>query len=85
MLASDVYESGAGVDALLFGTLIGLQRVDLWLTAAVAAGALVLDAALRRGWLAAGFEPAGARALGLRPAARTGSCSSASRRPRSSR
>jgi ABC-type Mn2+/Zn2+ transport system permease subunit len=68
VLASDVYESGAGVDALLFGTLIGLQASDLWLTAAAAAGALLLDAALRRSWLAAGFEPVGARALGLRTA-----------------
>src|SRR4051812_6194981 len=68
VLASDVYESGAGVDALLFGTLIGLQASDLWLTAAAAAGVLVLDAALRRSWLAAGFEPGGARALGLRTA-----------------
>jgi manganese/iron transport system permease protein len=68
VLASDVYESGAGVDSLLFGTLIGLRASDLWFTAAVAAGALVLDAALRRSWLAAGFEPASARSLGLRTA-----------------
>ena len=34
----------------------------------MAAGALVLDAALRRSWLATGFEPGSARALGVRPA-----------------
>jgi ABC-type Mn2+/Zn2+ transport system permease subunit len=66
VLASDVYESGAGVDTLLFGTLIGLSDSDVWLTAAVAAGAVALDAALRRSWLAAGFEPGSARALGVR-------------------
>ena len=33
----------------------------------MAAGAVVLDAALRRHWLAAGFEAGSARALGLRP------------------
>ena len=67
VLASDVYGSGAEVDTLLFGSLLGLGDRDLWLTAGVAAGAVVLDAALRRHWLAAGFEPASARALGLRP------------------
>jgi ABC-type Mn2+/Zn2+ transport system permease subunit len=68
VLASDVFESGAEVDTLLFGSLIGLTERDLWLTALVAAGAIGLDAALRRHWLAAGFEPDSAPALGLRPA-----------------
>jgi len=67
VLASDVYESGAEVDTLLFGSLIGLGARDVWLTAAVAVGAVALDAALRRHWLAAGFEAGSARALGLRP------------------
>jgi ABC-type Mn2+/Zn2+ transport system permease subunit len=67
VLASDVYESGAGVDRLLFGSLIGLTDRDLWLTAAVAAGAIVLDRALRRHWLVAGFEPGSAQALGMQP------------------
>ena len=67
MLASDVFESGAQVDTLLFGSLIGLTDRDLWLTAAVAVVAVVLDAGLRRHWLAGGFEPGSARALGLRP------------------
>jgi manganese/iron transport system permease protein len=68
VLASDVYESGAEVDTLLFGSLIGLSARDVWLTALVAVGAIVLDRALRRHWLAAGFEHDSARALGLRPA-----------------
>jgi ABC-type Mn2+/Zn2+ transport system permease subunit len=68
ILASDVFESGAGVDRLLFGSLIGLRDRDLWLTAAALAGALALHVALRRAWLAQGFDPATARALGLRPA-----------------
>jgi manganese/iron transport system permease protein len=69
LLASDVYESGAGVDALLFGSLFALRDSDVWLTAAVAAGVLGLDLALRRRWLAAAFDPGSARALGLRTAA----------------
>ena len=66
VLASDVYEAGAGVDRLLFGTLIGLTDRDLWLTAAAVAGALALHAGLHRSWLASGFDPGSARALGVR-------------------
>ncbi len=65
LLASDVYESGAGVDRLLFGTLIGLSDTDLALTALTAAAALVAGAALRRAWLARAFDPDGVRALGV--------------------
>ncbi len=67
VLASDVYESGAEVDTLLFGSLIGLSAQDVWLTAIVAAGAVALDRGLRRHWLAAGFEHGSARSLGLSP------------------
>jgi manganese/iron transport system permease protein len=67
VLASDVFESGTQVDTLLFGSLLALSASDVWLTALVAAGAVLLDAGLRRHWLGTGFEPAGARALGLRP------------------
>lgn len=69
VLASDVYRSGGGVDRLLFGTLLGLGDGDLWLAAAVAIAAAVATATLARTWLATGFDPAGARALGV-PAAR---------------
>jgi ABC-type Mn2+/Zn2+ transport system permease subunit len=67
VLASNVFHSGAEVDTLLFGSLIGLSERDVWLTALVALGAVGLDRALRRHWLAAGFERSSARALGLRP------------------
>lgn len=69
VLASDVYPSGVGVDRLLFGTLLGLSDADLWLAAAAAIAATVATAALARTWLATGFDPAGARALGV-PGAR---------------
>lgn len=65
VLASDVFESGASVDRLLFGTAIGLDLGDLALaaiTAALAGGATML---LGRAWSAAGFDAEGARALGL--------------------
>ena len=65
VLASDVFESGAGVDRLLFGSVIALSDLDLWLTAAAVVAVALLDAALRRAWLAGGFDPAGARALGV--------------------
>ena len=48
LLASDVYESGAGVDQLLFGTLIGLSERDVWLTAAAVVAALAAHGAMHR-------------------------------------
>jgi manganese/iron transport system permease protein len=68
VLASDVYEAGAGVDRLLFGSLIALTPLDLWLTAAAAIAALAADGAMRRSWLATGFDPDGARSVGVRTA-----------------
>jgi len=68
ILASDVYASGAGVDRLLFGTLLGLGDGDVALAAAAAVTALAATAALARTWLATGFDPAGAEALGVRSA-----------------
>ena len=69
ILASDVFESGAAVDRLLFGTLLGLTATDLAVSAAVAAIATVAALGLGRTWSAVGFDPDGARALGL-PVAR---------------
>lgn len=69
ILASDVFESGAAVDRLLFGTLLGLDTTDLAVSAAVAAIATAAALALGRTWSAVGFDPDGARALGL-PAGR---------------
>ena len=68
ILASDVYRAGAGVDRLLFGTLLGLGDGDIALAAAAALAALLATAALGRTWLATGFDPAGAPALGVRAA-----------------
>ncbi|HVW17675.1 MAG TPA: metal ABC transporter permease, partial [Solirubrobacteraceae bacterium] len=69
ILASDVFHSGAGVDTLLFGSLLVIGTPDLlW---AAAAGLVVVAATLVLGprWLASGFDPAGARASGVRTAA----------------
>lgn len=65
VLASDVFNSGAQVDQLLFGSLLAIGNDEL----AVTAGVLALTAALamrfRRSWVAGGFESASSRALGL--------------------
>jgi manganese/iron transport system permease protein len=66
ILASDVFESGASVDRLLFGTLLGLDGSDLALSAACAVAALAATLAFGRVWAAIGFDPHAAGALGLR-------------------
>jgi manganese/iron transport system permease protein len=65
ILASDVFESGAVVDRLLFGTLLGLGATDIAISAAVAVVATAAAVALGRTWSAVGFDPDGARSLGL--------------------
>ena len=65
VLASDVFESGAQVDRLLFGTLLGLDTADLVLSAAAAALAVLATVALGRSWTAVAFDPDGARSLGV--------------------
>jgi ABC-type Mn2+/Zn2+ transport system permease subunit len=65
ILASDVFESGAVVDRLLFGTLLGLDTADLVLSAAVAALAVAATLALGRTWATVAFDPDGAGALGV--------------------
>jgi ABC-type Mn2+/Zn2+ transport system permease subunit len=65
VLASDVFESGAQVDRLLFGTLLGLGTADLLLSALAAALAAVASIALGRTWAAVAFDPDGARSLGV--------------------
>lgn len=69
VLASDVFESGAAVDRLLFGTAIGLDSGDLALSAAAALLAVTGTLLFGRAWTAVGFDPAGASASGL-PTAR---------------
>jgi ABC-type Mn2+/Zn2+ transport system permease subunit len=64
ILASDVFHSGARVDRLLFGTLLGLDGGDLAAAAIAAAMAVVATLLLGPAWLAAGFDREGARTLG---------------------
>jgi ABC-type Mn2+/Zn2+ transport system permease subunit len=61
VLASDVYGSGAGVDRLLFGSLIGTRARDVWLTAGAVVLALAAHVAFARTWLVGGFEGASRR------------------------
>lgn len=64
ILASDVFESGANVETLLFGSLLLIDSSDIAL-AAVAAGATLLASALvGRRWLAHGFDPGSGLAVG---------------------
>lgn len=69
VLASDVFASGAVVDRLLFGTLIGLGGSDLALSALAAALASAATLLLGRSWGAIGFDREGAPTLGV-PVAR---------------
>jgi manganese/iron transport system permease protein len=69
VLASDVFASGAVVDRLLFGTLIGLGGGDLALSAIAAALAIAATILLGRSWTAVGFDRDAAPALGV-PVAR---------------
>jgi ABC-type Zn uptake system ZnuABC Zn-binding protein ZnuA len=68
ILASDVFGSGANVETLLFGSLLLIGPGDVRLAAAVAVVVLAASLLLGRRWLAVGFDPAGARALGARSA-----------------
>jgi ABC-type Mn2+/Zn2+ transport system permease subunit len=65
VLASDLLDSGAAVDRLLFGTLLGLSGTDLAVAAVAAVGAVVATVTLGRSWLATGFDGDGARAIGV--------------------
>jgi len=65
ILASDVFESGAAVDRLLFGTLLGLRPADLAISGAVAVVAIAAAILLGRAWSAIGFDPDGSASMGL--------------------
>jgi ABC-type Zn uptake system ZnuABC Zn-binding protein ZnuA len=64
ILASDVFASGANVDTLLFGSLLLIDGGDIALAAVAAALAVVATLVLGRHWLARGFDPESAKALG---------------------
>jgi zinc/manganese transport system substrate-binding protein len=66
ILASDVFHSGANVETLLFGSLLLIGPRDVALAAAGSALALAATLSVGRTWLATGFDPEGARSLGLR-------------------
>ena len=66
VLASDVFESGASIDALLFGSLLLIDGGDVALAAGAAALTIAGTLLLGRHWLVAGFDPDGAHALGVR-------------------
>jgi manganese/iron transport system permease protein len=68
ILASDVFESGAAVDRLLFGTLLGLDDADLALSAGAALVAVAAAVGLGRGFTAVAFDPEGAAAIAGRSA-----------------
>jgi ABC-type Zn uptake system ZnuABC Zn-binding protein ZnuA/ABC-type Mn2+/Zn2+ transport system permease subunit len=66
ILASDVFHSGANVGTLLFGSLLLIDRSDVFFAAASSAAVLAGSLLLGRRWLATGFDPETAPALGLR-------------------
>lgn len=66
VLASDVFHSGGNVDSLLFGSLLLTGTRDLVLAGLASAAAIGATLALGPRWLARGFDPAAARAMGMR-------------------
>lgn len=66
VLASDVFESTAAVESLLFGSLLAIGPDDVRLAAAAAATALIASLLLGTRWLATGFDPTAAHTLGMR-------------------
>ena len=69
ILASDVFQSGPGIETLLFGSLLLVEPRDLVLAGAASVRRRVRVAACSagHGWRS-GFDPAAARALGVRRA-----------------
>ncbi len=69
ILASDVFDSPASVDQLLFGSLLLTDAADQRLALAASAAVLAGTAVAGPRWLATGFDAQGARAQGLRAGA----------------
>src|SRR5215204_374407 len=65
ILAGDVFESGAAVDRLLFGTLLGLETPDFVAAGAAAGLGIGATLLLGRAWMAVAFDPDGVHALGV--------------------
>jgi ABC-type Zn uptake system ZnuABC Zn-binding protein ZnuA/ABC-type Mn2+/Zn2+ transport system permease subunit len=68
ILASDVFHSGSSVETLLFGSLLLVDNGDIAFAAVAAAAVLLGAVLLEQRWLATGFDPTSARALGARSA-----------------
>jgi ABC-type Zn uptake system ZnuABC Zn-binding protein ZnuA/ABC-type Mn2+/Zn2+ transport system permease subunit len=66
ILASDVFRSGAHVETLLFGSLLLVGTRELVTAAVASVLAVAATAVVGRRWLATGFDPGSARALGAR-------------------
>jgi zinc/manganese transport system substrate-binding protein len=66
ILASDVFHSQGSVERLLFGSLLTVGGTDQAAAAVAALAVLVGGALLGRRWLATGFDPMSAKALGAR-------------------
>jgi ABC-type Mn2+/Zn2+ transport system permease subunit len=66
VLASDVFHSGSDVDTLLFGSLFAISGDDLVFAGAASIAALAATLTLGTRWLAVGFDPSAARAVGVR-------------------
>src|SRR5438128_5805869 len=68
ILASDVFHSGANVETLLFGSLLLIGTHDVVFAGAASVAVAAASVLLGRRWLAVGFDPTSARALGVRSA-----------------
>ncbi len=66
ILASDVFHSSSSVESLLFGSLLAIGPGDHAVAAGTSLLVVALGLPLSRPWLATGFEPQDARALGVR-------------------
>ena len=66
ILASDVFRSGPGVETLLFGSILLVEPRDLLLAGIASGAALAATATVGAAWLARGFDPEAAAALGVR-------------------
>jgi ABC-type Zn uptake system ZnuABC Zn-binding protein ZnuA/ABC-type Mn2+/Zn2+ transport system permease subunit len=69
VLASDVFHSGSNVETLLFGSLLVVGRDDVRLAAVAAVLSVAGSMLFGRRWLAAGFDAASARSIGVRVSA----------------
>ena len=64
ILASDVFATGAGVDQLLFGSLLAVGSGELIVTAIALVAALAAAARFRRRWIVHGFDDLGRGSAG---------------------